>query len=131
MAKVMVQPKCRATETIASLGGGTRAKFGVRNAGMIAALFAMTACATLTPQQQTDINAGLTVAAAATSIYAARPDADPKVVAQLRALLAAAQSAAQTAQANPGGSAEQNAAGAALAALVAYESQIAFQPAAK
>ena len=86
-------------------------------------------CTGLTPQQQTDFNAGLSIAAAATSIYAARSDADPKVVSQLRALLAAAQSAVQSAALSKG-AAEQTAAQAALAALVTYEGQLALQPAA-
>jgi hypothetical protein len=72
------------------------------------------------PQIATDLDLALGVASAANGAYAARPTADPKIVAQLSRLLAAAQAAVTSweASAKPE---DKAVADAAISALVSYE----------
>ncbi len=72
------------------------------------------------PQISVDLSAGLEVATAAKAAYAARPSADPTVVAQAGRLLASAQAAVSAWQASAS-SADQATAAAALGALMTYE----------
>jgi hypothetical protein len=76
---------------------------------------------TMTHQETTvDLNAALDVAAAAQAAYAAQPGANPSQVEHGRQLLAAAQAALLT-WSNSTDPADQTAANAAMAALVAYQ----------
>lgn len=80
---------------------------------------ALAGCAANKTETVADLNAAFNVAAAADAAYAASPGANPKTVADMRQLLAAAQAALITwsNSASPG---DQAAASAAVAALVAY-----------
>jgi hypothetical protein len=88
----------------------------------IAAVFALAlgGCSAGKSQVATDLDLALDVALAANGAYAARPTADPKIVANLSRLLAAAQAAVASwdASAKPE---DQAVANAAIAALVSYE----------
>jgi hypothetical protein len=88
------------------------------------AVLAASGCAATKPEISADLTAGLTVAAAAESAYAAQSSADPKVLAQLGRLLASAQ-AAVTAWQMSSSPADQAVASAAIAALVEYEASAA------
>ena len=82
--------------------------------------FVVAGCSLSQPQAAADLNAAFNVAAAGEAVYAAQPAANPKVVAQMGQLMAAAQAALITwtnAQ-SPGNQAALN---AAIAALIAYE----------
>jgi hypothetical protein len=94
---------------------------------LAAALLAAAGCAISRPQATTDLTAGLDVAAAIESAYAAQPQADAKVVAEVARLLQSAQ-AAVTAFGVSTSSVDQAAAGAAIAALVAYEASANITP---
>ena len=83
-------------------------------------LLALAGCAADKPQVTTDLNTGLEIAAALESAYAARPSADPKVVAELARLMAASQAAVVSWETSIS-PADAAAASAAIAALVAYE----------
>ena len=77
-------------------------------------------------------SADLSVAAAAVSAYAASPGADKTKVAEAKRLLGVAQAALQAYQSAPAGSTvEQTALSAAVAALVAYETQLVVPPTTK
>ena len=67
----------------------------VRTSCMAGALGAMclSACTASKPEVAIDLNAGLEMGAALESAYAARPSADPKIVADLTRLSSAAQAA--------------------------------------
>ena len=82
--------------------------------------FCLVACAATKPNVATDLNAGLEVAAALETAYAARPSANPKVTADLAHLLASAQAAVAAWNASDSPT-DQALASAAIAALVAYE----------
>jgi hypothetical protein len=77
-------------------------------------------CSMTQPEAAADLNAAFNVAAAGEAAYAAHPGANPKTVAQMSQMLAAAQAAlvSWTNAQTPG---NQAAVSAALAALVAYE----------
>jgi hypothetical protein len=77
-------------------------------------------CAMTKPQAAADLNAAFNVAAAAEAAYAADPGANPKTMAEMRQLLAAAQ-AALFSWTNSQSPADQAALGAAISALAAYE----------
>ena len=96
-------------------------------AGVGTALVLAVGCATARPQVSVDLTVGLNVASAAEAAYAARSDADPKVVAQAVRLLAAAQ-AAVSAWVASSSSADQATASAAVAALLTYEAEQAAPP---
>jgi hypothetical protein len=85
-------------------------------------------CAMTRQESTVDLNAALDVAAAGQASYAAQPGADPAQVAHGRQLLAAAQ-AALLAWSNSTNPADQTAADAAMAALVAYQAAGPAQPA--
>ena len=87
-------------------------------------LLATGACTANRPQVSVDLSAGLEVATAAAAAYAARPTADPTVVAQAGRLLASAQAAVSAWEASTS-SADQATAAAAIAALMAYEATAA------
>jgi hypothetical protein len=84
-------------------------------------------CAGGKPQVAGDLNVALDVASVAEGAYAARPNADPKTVAQLSRLLAAAQAAVTAWQASTQPE-DQAAASAAIAALVEYEGSAGVSP---
>ncbi len=84
-------------------------------------------CSASTPQSAADLNLAYNVAAAAEAAYAAQPGAKPNTIAQLAHLLSAAQAAMLTWQ-NSAAPANQTAANAAIAALVAYEASLAAVP---
>ncbi len=90
-------------------------------------LIALSACTATKPQVTTDLNAGLEVAAAVESAYAARPNANPKVVADLSRLLASAQAAVASWEASTSSS-DEALASAAISALVAYEASANVTP---
>jgi hypothetical protein len=77
-------------------------------------------CSMTQPEAAADLNAAFNVAAAGEAAYAAHPGANPKTVAQMGQLLAAAQGAllSWTNAQTPGNQATVD---AAIAALVAYE----------
>jgi hypothetical protein len=89
--------------------------------------FLLAGCAGTTQANATDLTLALDVAATARGVYAARPDADPKVVAELARLLAAAQAAVASYQTSTS-PADQAAAQAAISALVAYEASAQPSP---
>lgn len=86
-------------------------------------LLGIAGCAVNKPEVSTDLSVALDVAATLEGAYAARPTADPKVVAELARLLATAQAAIVSWRSSklP---ADQAAANAAISALIAYESAI-------
>ena len=84
-------------------------------------------CAGSQPQVDTDLNAGLEIAVALESAYAAEPTADPKIVAQAKRLVSTAE-AAVTSFTTSTAPADQAAALAAIAALVAYEASSHLAP---
>ena len=90
-------------------------------------LLSAAACTMTKPTAATDLNAGLEVAAALETAYAARPSADPKVVADLTGLLASAQAAVASWEAS-NSPADQGLASAAISALVAYEAAAHLTP---
>jgi hypothetical protein len=99
-------------------------------AGIIVAAgfaFAVGGCAGGKPQVASDLNVALDVAAVAEGAYAARPNADPKTVAQLARLLAVAQAAVTSWQASTLPE-DQALASAAVAALVEYEASAGVAP---
>ena len=75
----------------------------------------------------TDLNAGLEVAAALQTAYAAKSSADPKVVADLTRLLATAQAAVASWETSTS-STDEALANAAISALVAYEASAHVTP---
>ncbi len=77
-------------------------------------------CSMTQPQAAADLNAAFEVAAAGEAVYAAQPKANPKTVAQMSQLLAAAQAALITWTSSQSAG-DQAALNAAIAALVAYE----------
>jgi hypothetical protein len=83
----------------------------------------LTGCAATQQQEAADLTAAFNVAAAAEVAYAASPLANPQNVAQAARLLAAAQAALLT-WSNSTAPADQTAANAAVAALVAYEASL-------
>ncbi len=87
----------------------------------------LSACTTARPEITTDLNAGLEVAAALQSAYAARPSADPKIVADLTRLTAGAQAAVASWEASSSSSNEALA-NAAISGLVAYEASAHITP---
>jgi uncharacterized lipoprotein YajG len=94
----------------------------------LAAACLLGACATTSTQKvASDLSVALDVAATLEGAYAARPTADPKVVAELSRLLAAAQAAVTSLQAS-GAAGDQAAANAAISALVAYEASAKITP---
>jgi uncharacterized lipoprotein YajG len=101
----------------------------IRRLAPLAALGLLGACAaTASPQSvASDLQVALDVAATVEGAYAARPSADPKVVAELSRLLAAAQAAVTSLQAS-GAAGDQAAANAAISALVAYEASAKLTP---
>jgi uncharacterized lipoprotein YajG len=100
-----------------------------RHLAPLAALCLLGACSTTTSTQSVgnDLQVALDVAATVEGAYAARPTADPKVVADLSRLLAAAQAAVTSLQAS-GTAGDQAAANAAISALVAYEASAKVAP---
>ncbi len=81
-------------------------------------------------QDGVDLTAAYDVAASVEAAYAADPSADPATVKQAAALLASAQAALLAWQNEPAGSSsEATALSAAIAALVAFETQIGQAPA--
>ena len=101
----------------------------VRSACMAGALavLSLSACTATRPEVTTDLNAGLEVAAALESAYAARPSADPKIVADLTRLSSAAQAAVASWEAS-NSSSDEVLANAAISALVAYEASAHVTP---
>jgi len=91
---------------------------------MAAASGILAGCSGGSPQTAADLNLAYTVAAAGEAAYATQPGAKPATTAQLVHLLSAAQAALLTWQ-NSAASADQTAANAAIAALVAYEAGVA------
>ena len=91
------------------------------------ALTCLSACTATKPEVTTDLNAGLEVASALESAYAARPTADPKVVADLTRLMASAQAAVASWEASSSSS-DEAVANAAISALVAYEAAAHITP---
>ncbi len=89
----------------------------------------LTGCAANKTETVADLNAAFNVAAAADAAYAASPGANPKTVADMRQLLAAAQAALIT-WGNSSSPTDQVAASAAVAALVAYAASVPPVPAA-
>ena len=89
-------------------------------AGALLLVLVAAGCAIGKPQASADLSAGLEVAAALESAYAARPGANPKTVTDMARLLQVAQ-AAITSWENSTTTADRAAADAAIAALVAYE----------
>ncbi len=83
-------------------------------------VLAAAGCAVGKPQMSADLSAGLEVAAALESAYAARPTANPQTVATMTRLLQVAQ-AAITAWESSSSTGDRAAADAAIAALVAFE----------
>ena len=82
---------------------------------------ALLAGCSMTPSQSAaDLNAAFNVAAAGAAAYAAQPGANPKTVAEINQLLAAAQAALATWSSSQS-TGNQAAVNAAIAALVAYE----------
>jgi type IV pilus biogenesis protein CpaD/CtpE len=92
-----------------------------------AAVLSAAGCAMSRPQATNDLTAALEVAAAIETAYATQPQADPKTVTQVSRLLQSAQ-AAVTAFGASTSPADQAAAGAAIAALVAYEASAHITP---
>lgn len=92
-----------------------------------ALLLATAGCGTAQPQVNTDLNAGLEIAVALESAYAATPKADPKVVAEASRLVSSAE-AAVTSFTSSTAPADQAVALAAIAALVAYEASAHMAP---
>jgi hypothetical protein len=90
-------------------------------------LIALCGCAGGKPVVGADLQVALDVAAVAEGAYAARPDADPKTVAQLSRLLAVARSAVAAWQASTQPE-DQAVASAAIAALVEYEASAGVAP---
>jgi hypothetical protein len=84
-------------------------------------------CAAATPAMKADLNAAFSVAAASEAAYAAQPGANATTVAEMAQLLAAAQ-AALLSWSNSTNPADQTAAGAAIAALVAFEASATQTP---
>ena len=95
-------------------------------AGAIA-LVLLSACTATRPEVTTDLNAGLEVAAALGSAYAARPNADPKIVADITRLTATAQAGVASWDASSSAS-DAALANAAISALVAYEASSHITP---
>ncbi len=89
--------------------------------------FALGGCAGGKPQIASDLNVALDVAAVAEGAYAARPNADPKTVAELSRLLSVAQAAVTSWQASALPQ-DQALASAAIAALVEYEASAGVSP---
>ncbi len=77
-------------------------------------------CATASPEESADLNVAFNVAAASEAAFAAHPGANPATVAEMAQLLSAAQAALLT-WTNSTSPADQTAANAAVAALVAFE----------
>jgi hypothetical protein len=95
--------------------------YNLMRIGVLIGLAASCAGCTGSRQQTaSDLTYALDAAALAESVYAAQPSANPKTVAKLSSLLAAAQAAVTTWQASskPG---DQAIAAAAIAALVEYQ----------
>ncbi len=94
---------------------------------VLLAALCLSACAATKPEVSTDLNAGLEVATALETAYAARPSADPKIVADLTRLMASAQAAigAWEVSTSPADAALAN---AAIAAFVAYEASAHITP---
>jgi len=90
-------------------------------------LVALCGCAGGKAQVADDLDVALDVASVAEGAYAARPNADPKTVAQLSRLLSVAQAAVAAWQASTQPE-DQAAASAAIAALVAYEASAGVSP---
>jgi hypothetical protein len=88
---------------------------------------ALGGCAGGKPQIASDLSVALDVAAAAEGAYAARPNADPKTVAQLTRLLSVAQAAITSWQSSSQPE-DQALASAAVAALVEYEASAGVAP---
>ena len=86
----------------------------------ILAAFMLSGCAGSQPSTAADLTAAFDVASAAEAAYAAQPHANPKTVAELGRLLAAAQ-AALFSWTNSQSAGDQAALSATIAALVAYE----------
>ena len=82
------------------------------------------ACTANRPQVSVDLSAGLEVATVVEAAYAARPTADPSVVAEAGRLLTSAQAAVSAWEVSTS-SADQAAAAAAVAALMTYEATAA------
>ena len=80
----------------------------------------LTGCAVSKQDAVTDVNMAFMVASASEHTYAARPKADPKVVAELGRLLMVAQ-VALAVWAASSAPADQQIAATAVAALVSYE----------
>ena len=89
-------------------------------AAAMAVSLSVAGCAGSKPEVAADLTVALDVAATVEGAYAERPDADPKKMAELSRLLAAAQAAVASWQASalP---ADQAIASAAISALVEYE----------
>ncbi len=95
---------------------------------VVVGLAMITGCAnTPRPQLTADLVAGLEVASALEIAYAAKPGANPTVVAELSRLLASAQAALAAFSASTSSS-NQAAASAAVAALVEYEASANVSP---
>ncbi len=99
----------------------------IARVALAASLLGAAGCAISRPQATTDLTAGLEVAAAIEGVYAAQPQSDPKTVAEVSRLLQSAQAAVTVfgASTSP---VDQAAAGAAIAALVAYEASAHIKP---
>ncbi len=95
-------------------------------AGMLAVV-SLSACTATRPEITTDLNAGLEVAVALENAYAARPSADPKIVADLTHLMATAQAAVASWEASSSSS-DEALANAAISAFVAYEASAHVTP---
>jgi len=90
-------------------------------------LLSLCGCAASKPQVAADLSVALDVAAVAEGAYAARPNADPKTVAQLSRLLSVAQAAVTAWQASTQPN-DEAVASAAIAALVQYEASAGVAP---
>jgi hypothetical protein len=90
-------------------------------------LGAICGCAGGKAQVAGDLSVALDVASVAEGAYAARPNADPKTVAQLSRLLLVAQAAVTAWQASAQPQ-DQAVASAAIAALVEYEASAGAAP---
>ena len=93
----------------------------------VLALMCLSACTAKRQEVTTDLNAGLEVAAALERAYAARPSADPKVVADLTRLMTSSQTAVASWEASSSSS-DEAVANAAISALVAYEASAQITP---
>jgi hypothetical protein len=95
----------------------------MRNIATFFGVLCLAACANTKPEQVADLTAAYNVAAAAEAVYAADASANGAKVAEAQRLLSAAQAALLT-WSNSSLPADQTAASAAIAALVAYEASL-------